>query len=74
MFESVFGYDPKFLPEKQRHEEVKGANLPAQALRTPYVAAAYDDTLLGGMVQQRDQDLPEVVLDEVERTIRAPEN
>ena len=54
MFESVFGYDPKFLPEKQRHEEVKGANLPAQALRTPYVAAAYDDTLLGGMVQQRD--------------------
>lgn len=54
MFESVFGYDPKFLPEKQRQEEVIGANLPAQALRTPYISAARDETLLGGMAPQRD--------------------
>ena len=36
--------------------------------------AASEQVLLGGMAPQKESDLPEVVLDEVERTIRAPEN
>ena len=53
---------------------MKGANLPTQTLRTPYMIAASEQVLLGGMAPQKESDLPEVVLDEVERTIRAPEN
>ena len=41
MFENVFGYDQKFLPDKHGEEEHTG-NLPMQSIGTPYVAAGYE--------------------------------
>ena len=54
MFENVFGYDQKHMPDKQNQaieEERKGSNLPMSQISTPYVAAGYEqNSYIGGYI------------------------
>ena len=77
MFENVFGYDQKFMPDKQQMEEEKHAgNLPMQSISTPYVVAGYEQNplIVGGYTQDSGDNMPEVVLDQIPETMRASEN
>ena len=76
MFENVFGYDQKFLPDKQGHiEEEKGGNLPISQVSTPYVAAGYDSNIpSSSFYQDGGSNFPEVVLEQTPAMMRASEN
>ena len=75
MFENVFGYDQKFLPDRQQQkEEVKG-NLAVRPISTPYVAAGYESNpLLADYASESAMNLPEVVLHHVPGMMRASES
>ena len=76
MFENVFGYEKKHLPNKQTAEEKKGeGTINTGPMNMPNLSAGYDGTaMLGNYVSDSAALFPEVILNQVAQTMRASEN